>query len=476
MPSLPRLSKTSWFWIAIGGIIAVRIVAVAFYPATGFPDRFGYLAYAETILTGTEWLHQAYDGSPLPGTAFRAPGYPLILAGLQILFGQQGFALAVQILQCAATVLACLPLFDAARRLVGPAAAALTVLGFGLSVTVAYELSILPDAFLIAAWIALLSITAIHWLDRRPMKPAAALLLGLMAVYVVMARGNGLHLLLLTLPVVLLATCQPGQRRDRRAVSLLLVYLPGFLAYGAVSQWNEYRTGERFFTTGGQIAMVQPVIRMAELGASPFVGDDLLRRTIREHAPDLSYEQIYDVDRALSAEHGLTPNQIANANVRLYLDTVIAFPAAFARMWVSNFDDKFAIGLVNPAFGLHEAHRLVLGERAVPGFSAILKRGEGGVAAIPYAILYALGMLVSIVIFAAAALGTPIRFALAWRQGTLDRRAVLSAALWITCAAVIAYYCALFLVLRYVIMLSPFLIAIGVWTLTRPAKQSESAA
>lgn len=467
-----RPGDRTWFWIAIGIVTAVRVVAVAFYPATGFPDRFGYLAYADIIQSGTAWLHAAPPASPLPTTVFRAAGYPLLLASLQSLFGANGFSLAVQILQTAATIAACIPLFRAVRRLVNPPTAALSVLGFGLSVNLAYELSLLPDALVATAWITILSVCLLRWLDEVPLRPIEGLGLGVLAVYVVMARGNGMHLLLLTFPIVALATLQSGTSRIRRSVALLVVFLPSALCQVAVQEWNEYRTGERFFTTGAQIALVQPVFRMARLGAAPFVGDDPLRSTIREKAPDLLYEQIYDVNRALYVDQGMTPKQIADANIRLYLDTIGAFPGAFARMFATNLDEKLAIGLINPAFGLHEAHRLVLGERALPGFSAIIKRGEGGIAAIPYAILYGICMLISVIVFAAALLGVPILIAIATRRGSWTRPVLAAGALWLTCGALIAYYCALFMELRYVIMASPFLIAIGLWSLTARKNRS----
>ncbi len=474
MPDTVRENDRGWFWSALALIVTVRVVAVAAYPATGFPDRLGYLAYADIIRSGTDWLFTAAQTSPLPEILFRAPGYPLILATIQTVFGDSGFAAAIQALQCAAMAAACIPLFGAIRRLTNAPVAAASVIGFGTSVTLAYELSLLPDAWSIAAWLALLSVCLIHWLDRSRMTLGRALALGALGIYIVMARGNGLHLLLLTAPIAALAALQPGAPHRTRAAMLAAIFLPGLICYSAVSQWNAFRTGERFFTTGAQIALVQPVFRMAKLGATPFEGDDVLARAVRLHAPDLRYDQIYDVNRALFVDHGMTPKQIADANVQLYLNTVATFPGAFARMWLRNFDDKLAVGLINPAFGLNEAHRLVLGERVFAGFSAIVKRSDGGIPAYFYALLYAVGMAVSLPLFVAAVLGAPVRALVALRRG-ITRADLAVAALWLTSIAVVAYYCALFVELRYVVMVSPFMAAIGAWTLRRRRRAGEGS-
>jgi hypothetical protein len=466
MRSRTEANAAHWLLGTLAVLILVRLVAVSVYPATGFPDRFGYLNYASIIQSGREWLHET-EGSDLETTTFRAVGFPMLLAGLQIVF-RDNADLALQVLQTAATVLACAAAFAALARLAGPRGAAAATLGFGLSVTLAYELSILPDGLVIAAWVSIMSVALGRKLDGRGLDWRAACLVALLGCVLTLWRGNGLHLFLLLAPILVMAAWDGRRPAVARGIVLLILFAPSFVVHSGVSSWNEYRTGERFFTTGAQIALVQPVFRMARLGATPFEGEDPISRTYRTHAPDLLYEQIYDVNRALHSELGMSPNQIARANISLYLSTVAANPAIFARMAIENIDDKLAVGLLNPAFGLHEARQLVLGERLFPGFSKIVKHGEGGWTAIPYAVLYGVGLLVSVPLFLGAVVWAPLVAAWSLIRGSGDRASAAAVlATWLCCIAVIAYYAALFMELRYVVMLTPFLVALGWWSFFR---------
>jgi hypothetical protein len=465
-----RTEPSHWFWGTLALLAVTRVIAVAFYSPTGFPDRLGYLNYSDIILSGTQWLH-TLEKSHLPTTSFRAMGYPIILTGLRIITGT-AFDTAIQVLQCGATLLSCALLFKALRALLhSDKGACIAVLGFGLSVNLAYELSILPDAFSIAAWTAIVATGLSHWMLRRPLSLWVALGLSLLGLYIVMARGNGLHLLLLALPMLWLACLHTGARVSKRLGLLILPLLPGLIAYQLVCSWNEYRTGERFFTTGGQIALVQPVFAMERLGAMPFSGTDDLSQLYRQRAPERLYEQIYEVNQALYIDFNMSPNQISQANIALYLRTVRTHPGSFILMFFDNFDDKFAMGLVNPAFGLHEAHRLATGARIFPGFSSIVKgKQPNGLGNYLFAGLYIFGMVPSILLFAAAVLLTPFRVIGRIRNVGLDRETLAILTLWMVCLAVLAYYCALFMELRYVIMTSPFLIAIGYWSLSRRSR------
>ncbi len=461
--SAANLIFSGWYWAVILILAVVRIYAVAAYDGTGFPDRFLYLNYADMILSGSTWLHEL-EVDPLPSTGFRAIGFPLILAAAKFVSGDH-FVFVVQCLQTFVSLIACTYLFAAVSRLLlSDAGAFIATLGYGLSVGLAYETSLLPDSIFISCWIIIVSVCVIRWLDRRPLSLVSALLLGLLALPIVCMRGNGIHMLILAVPVITLASIDRSAGWVRPAAACILVFLPGLVAYAGVMEWNRYRTGDAFFTTGGQIALVQPVFEMARLGAEPFEGDDPLRTAIRTHAPDLTYEQIYDVNRHLFSDQGMSPHDIARANMSLYLDTVFDNPAIFARMWFRNFDEKFASGLINPAFGLNQAHLLMTGDRAFPGYSTIMRGGAQGPTNYIYAGLYTVGLLLSVVIFAAAVLLAPLRIIRRTVLARLDRPTIAAAALWIVSIMVHAYYGALFVELRYVVMTVPFLAAVGLWS------------
>lgn len=456
------LRADPWFWATLALLAAVRLAAIAIYDGEGFPDRFNYLAYSDEILSGTEWL-RTVAADPLSMTAFRAPGYPILLAGVRAV-SDTHHVLILQLLQTTAMLGACAATYGVAARLLPHRwMAAVSVCALGLSVALAYEMSILADSLSIAAWVALVAIGARHWLDGTRPSWTGIAGLAILALVIVSVRGNGIHLVLLTLPVLgaaLIAGAGPG----RGIAKIAAVLLPGVVLYLGAAEWNRARTGEAFFTTGAQIAMVQPTFEMARRGADAFNGDDPVSVAARAHAPTLDYGEIYEINRILYVERGMTQKQIADANVALYLKTVFGHPGAFVSMWFGNFDDKLAIGLLNPAFGLQEAHQLQTGERLVPGFSKIVKRGEGGPIAIVYAIVYGVLGILSVVVFAAGILIAPI---LAARRIRGDDNARVLLSLWLVSFAAIAYYGALFVELRYLIMTTPFITILGIWTLWR---------
>lgn len=456
---LPSELRSPWFLFPFFAVTLIKLAALAVYPDTGFPDRHLYLAYADILLSQSDWFVQM-EHSALPVTGFRAIGYPLILAAGKLLAGE-GFGVLIRCLQVLAALGAAVLVYRASFSLTDRRwTAALGMLSFALSVALAYELSYLPDSLTISAWVGILAMAVLIARDRSLTK-GRLLFIALSAIVVIGLRGNGLHLLMLLSPVFIAGLWRTKKSRARHATLLILAMLPGLVFYNAIAEWNRYRTGERFFTTGAQIALVQPVFEMARRGARPFDGNTPYATAIRTHAPDLHYEQIYDVNRSLFTDHGMTPKEIADTNIRHYLETVVHNPGVFAEMWIGNFDDKFALGLINPAFGLHQAHQLVTGDRVFPGFSKIVKNWDGSVSALGFALVYGLGLILSVVIFLAALVGTPIRVWCDRKSQSLDW--LIAGTLWLACLGVIAYYCALFVELRYLIMLNPFLTLLGLW-------------
>jgi|GEM_PF-2194976 len=470
--SVTNLFFSGWFWAVILILTAVRIYGIIAYDGTGFPDRFFYLHYSDLILTETWWLHEIAQ-EPLPVTAFRAIGYPLVIAAAKLIAGE-GFVSLIQSVQAFVSLAACAILFAALSRLTASnMKAGLAVLGYGLSVGLSYELSLLTDSLFLSCWIILVSVCLLHWLEKQPFSLFDALTIGLLALVMTSFRGNGIHMVLLAVPLVALAVFNRQASILRLGFVGILILLPSLAAYAGIAEWNRYRTGERFFTTGAQIALNQPVFAMARLGADPFQGDDPLRTAIREIAPELTYEQIYQVNTHLYSSEGMTPHQIASANTALYLDTVFENPGVFGRMWLRNFDEKFATGLINPAFGLNQAHLLATGDRAFPGFSSIVKGDSPGFTNIAYAAVYGVGIVLSVVVFAAAILLAPVRLIFRFLSGNPDRFTVGISALWIVSILVHAYYGALWVELRYVIMTAPLLAAIGLWAI-RPGRTTPS--
>jgi 4-amino-4-deoxy-L-arabinose transferase-like glycosyltransferase len=124
----PRLFRSLWAMTLTG--LAIRLVVVAFgYPLQLVPgldhQEFGYEVgkVARSLALGQGFSSPLYG--PTGPTAWIAPIYPLILAGMFRLFGvfTAASAIAILVVNSLLSVLTCLPVYAIARRTGGPVTA-----------------------------------------------------------------------------------------------------------------------------------------------------------------------------------------------------------------------------------------------------------------------------------------------------------------------------------------------------------------
>jgi len=459
MIGVERTSPAFWFPAALCVAAGSRLWAFATYPVPAFPDSQGYLSYAQRILTDPSIWHRM-GPEPLELSGLRTIGYPALLALAQWFSGDEGLVL-VQILQCVVFVLACVFLFRAGHALTRSAPAAfLAVAGTAVGYGVTYDLAILPDSLGISAWIALAALGSLMVQDRRRAGAGAFLVCGILLLGMTALRGNGLHMGLLLLPLFVLAAWRRIPTWLGRLGALAGFLLPAILFQAAIMQWNHYRTGEYFYSSGGVLALMQPVQRMQASDPSVVEGPGELRALMRELNPRGEYAPLYEVAREMAIRHGMTAPQVQAAALSLLKETVRDHPAAFARVFLRNFDDKFAQGLINPALGLNEAHFLLTDRRVFPGFSRLVKGQAEGLTDWAYTVIYALGIAVSLILFLGA-LSIPAQLLWRWRDNVDGVRATVLLCLWFAVFGGLAYYCALFMELRYVVMFQPWTILLG---------------
>ncbi len=207
-----------------------------------FPDSLTYVYPAQTLLQyGALW--EAVSSNPM---LLRTPGYPIFLAGIQLLFGNLTWAVAA--VQNLFSLLLLIPVYLTARRLDGQTTArwaagfcAASVLYFSLSFAVLTETLC---AFLLA-WF----IYAIVCFLQQP-KPSrllgAAVLLGL-SVYV---RPAAYYFMI---AATVMLVCFNAGRKIRFPVRKILLFflLPLFILVGAWQIRNRVQTGFSGFTTVG---------------------------------------------------------------------------------------------------------------------------------------------------------------------------------------------------------------------------------
>jgi len=456
---------TSWvatlLVLAIAG--ALKVTAWAVYGPVFFNDTHLYEAFANYLLQEDwSWQYREYQ-QVFPVTLLRTIGYPAVIAGAKIIAGDgwQNLLVALQIAASLVTLLVVVRWTEAISQSTGMAVFAGLAVATGQ--TLLFDLALLPDSLFTSLMVCTLCALAPigRQQDQRPNR-AIALACGLAVSSLILLRANGLHLSLMFLPLALVWVSTRGAGKVQLAVLLIL---PVVVTTQAYVLWNQHRTGERFFSTGGQLAAYQPLYQAAGRGTDLFSGDTILDRAVRATTKTYAYGDIYALNRYLAKEENWSPVDTARAGQAAFLRALIQEPVAMFANAGRNFGFDTIRSLANPAFTVSETHHLITQERLYPGFSKMVKAvGTLGVWDYLYMAAYVLGAALSTVLFAAFLLGTPVR-ALAGQTPPLDR--LMAGLLWGSLCAVLGFYSFIHLELRYAMPVAPFVLALGLWALPR---------
>ncbi len=467
--SMYKMDRSGRNWLILTLILAAssRILALTFYDVPGFPDSNGYRTYADMILNDPEFWEKI-NISGLTVTGLRSIGYPGLLA---IATGASGDAreTALQFIQCLAFTLACWPLFAAANAVLkSPVQAFLTVMSITFSYGVAFDLAILPDGLFKSAWIASAALAILLVMKPGPYFRTRLITISSLFILMVSLRGNGNHMALLLFPLIGLAVFANTKGLTNRLFWLGMVFIPMFFFQAGISSWNEKRAGTYFYTAGGALALMQPVTKMQARDPEVVSGPGELPALMRELNPTAEYAPLYAVVEALNKRHGYSLVEIQSLATSLYLQSVVNHPGIFFQMFVRNFDDKFALGLVNPALGFNEGDYLITNDRVFPGFSKIF-RGALSLPNLLYGLTYLGFAILSVLLTVFALFITPCFAVKRLYSGHEDRsdhetgRHKTVFAVWISLFLGIAYYCALFVELRYLAAFQPFAAILGLY-------------
>lgn len=460
--------------------ILSRTILLAIYDGGGFPDSAHYWDYAERILSeGWTLLSAPVEHDVFDVTLFRAPGYPLLLA-LSISIFADHAAHAVMLLQSATIFTAALFLYRASDALGLPRWLSLsTIFGYWTSFSFAYEVSILTDPLISASWLTIVALSLHAWATRSTLSARTLVLLFLCFLVLISFRTNGFHLALFTAPCLLLGFWVT--KGVRRWVGLALVILPILLVQSSIGLWNQSRTGVWFQSAGARTVALQATFGMARLGPVEFEGGTQTEQAIKDIARDYSWPEVLQITDQLVTKQGVPAWIAASEAVELYLRTLHNHPDLFWRMWLRNFQEKFALSLINPAFGVTEGHHLRTGDRFIPGYSKIMK-GETS-ASVPaylhwvYAGSYSVFAFGSVLLFVFALLGTPLWIAtqVFGNREKSSRLAYGVLALWCSALAVPVYYQAIYVELRYLTMTAPLFTLLGLLVAWRIVSTTQRA-
>ncbi len=248
-------------------VAALRLAGLAASDPLHRADTARYVEYAEILLSGAAWLHDADAGrSPMPRTLFDSIAYPAVIAAARVLFGER-FDTAVVVLQTIATALVSVLLFRLLFEIgIAPSVSFAFVLAFSLSAILLADLSLMNDSLFASSFLCVVLTIAHALLRGRRLGTARLLALGLLFALSVLLRPAALYMTPFVALGVVLASSEPGLRC--RLAHALVFVLPTLAAWGTYNLWNLYRVGEPLFTTIAQANLIRPPLAIEMAGTS----------------------------------------------------------------------------------------------------------------------------------------------------------------------------------------------------------------
>jgi hypothetical protein len=477
-----REHRSLFFLLAFAALL--RVVTLGVWGPIYQPDSHGFAHIADTLLQDAVWLH---DGGLRSGfraaTTFRVLGYPILLAGLKLVFGS-AFDIATVVLQSVVSVLAAAVLFRLALAFgLASEAAALAAFGYSSSILWLFDMNILVDSLFANAMFIAAAMPSLALLRGRAPTIAVLAGAGLLLAFATLLRETGVYFAPVWAIGVLVAVLSAGRPWKAAVLAAALILLPTFVTASAYREWNRYRTGFAFLTTAAQATMWFGPIEVAKKqGVAPFAADPRVAGAIQA-ALDANAETPMQGARAVNLylyeRHGLLSPQIADLAFLAYRQAALAAPVDLMLSRLRRFKPVNALLLTNLTYAPERIIEYSQASYDVPGLSAHLRALRDGrieIWRIALVVLEVGQRTVSASIFAAFLLGTPWLAYRAFRSRNVNlvRLGVL-AWFWLCWGALNGAYLLASFEERYAIATLPLAAVGGLFVLSRRFQRLRAA-
>lgn len=459
-------------------LAALKLLLLALYGPVSFPDTDGYTIVATHMASNPEWLHSAtITGTDPTPSVFRIIGYPALIWAMRSLAGEH-WEYALAVFQIGVSLIATGFVYRLSRALGASIGTAFfIVFAHGTSQSLLYDQSILTDS-LTASLLTIIACTlAIDGVAGRPPRILKAIGLGLLLSVALILREATLYLQVFLWPLIALWTIRPANLGwGRRLVVVLCLAAPFITTLKSYQAWNAYRTGQAFLTTGGQTALLTPLVRIQNSGIPLFDGDEPLDdavRTVLQMMPDsetmTDMKRVKKVGGILVYKYGYDVQDIQSINKSRYLRSWVTHPLAMFHYSLKSFNFKQVIVQFWPTRYLDRIITYTSNERAFPTKKEVIasvRAGDVNPLDIFYVLLESLLRIPAVLIFIAFSILAPYKLirALIAKQ-PLDNRWLTMSALWTFYWGVVAFYSLMSIELRYVLPVTPFATIVGVLAL-----------
>jgi hypothetical protein len=403
-------------YVVFAALIAAKVFLLIFFGPVLTPDSFGYSDMARTILSSNAWLQ-----TDVPGFSFRMIGYPAFLAGAMAIGGSTWPYLVVCIQSAISLCVAWAALRLGEELHLSRGLSRLAVAAYATSLQLLLDQCILTDS-LNASFIILAIVLLVRGARAgKPLFVGTALLAGVLVGLAFLLREFMQILVILFLPLLVARVAiSPRGMRARTLAAAVLVFLPPLATMEAYREWNAYRTGERFITTGAQTTALQALAKAAQSNPDILSADTPVDRAMRRHLRFYTYGEVAAVGAALH-EEGYRDTDIARMVTARYLLAWQERPFAMlslVRTTISESQAKLAVRAVSATCEIIEWGG---SQPQCPDYRDVYRKLFRTPSALSSAEVTAFIAItfqntLSIAVFAAFLIGVPIFVILAWRR------------------------------------------------------------
>jgi 4-amino-4-deoxy-L-arabinose transferase-like glycosyltransferase len=450
--------------VAFAILVALKIGVLAIFGPASQPDTTGYVRYADEILSGA-FRHVDLANDPMPITLTRTIGYPAVIAAAKIVAGA-GWAWAVVLAQFAVSLAATAMVYRLARAFglgvwlsIGVGAAQATAMQFVTDQAILSD-SLFGSTLTIAA--CLLGLAALR---REPRSLLVYLGAGALVAVSFLIR-NVIADMAIGLAPLAIAAAMVQRSRWRQCGAVALVFLPLVAIHVAYTEWNRVRIGAPVVTSIAQAALINALTEAAVYDPTIFSGSTPIDVVGRRILPKMRVERLgfeQETSAFLHDEYGWDAVRMSHEATLAYLRAWRDHPQAMIRHVFYHISETQLHQAVRPIETVRDVLLWTTGSDQ--GFARERAVRDGNWRPIPGVIVNWIAMTISVFVFLAFLVVTPIRFV---REGWTAETGV-SVGLWFFYLVVGGLYAAVHLEPRYLTPVVAGSIVVGtvniVWTI-----------
>jgi len=403
-------------YVVFAALIATKVFLLVDFGPVLTPDSAVYSDMAQTMLLSHTWLV-----TDLGSFSFRMIGYPAFIASAMAVSGSAWPYLVVCIQSAISLCVAAAALRLGEELHLSRGFSLLAVVAYATSLQLTLDQCILTDS-LNASFVILATVLLVR--GARAGKPllvgnalSAGVLLGLAFL---LREFMQILIVLFLLFLVARVAISPKGMRIRTLVTAVLVFLPPLATMEAYREWNAYRTGVRFVTTGARTTALQALANAAQSNPDLLSADTPVDRAMRRQLKFYTYDEVLAVNTALFAE-GHSEIELARMATSRYLLAWQERPFAMLSLVRTTIRENQVKLVVRAFIATCEIIEWGNSQPRCPDYRDVYRKlfkapSALSAAEIAVFILVTIQNALSIAVFAGFLIGVPIFVILAWRS------------------------------------------------------------